>query len=118
MPLLRKKKKKEFDPEGSGYDEEAGERLAKKYPLTRSKPKEYEGDAVNTDSYHTWVWHPEVKDYKRHGSSLDPESGKVLKGRKHPTYHLTEKEEKRRGSQIFKSKDGRYYSREVRGKGM
>jgi len=38
-------------------------------------------------------------------------SGQILKGRKHKTYHKTEKGEKEAGYVIEKEKDGKYYSR-------
>ena len=41
--------------------------------------------------------------------SLDPKTGMVLKGRKHPTWDLMEEEEQRRGSKIVKKGD-RYFS--------
>ena len=99
-----------FDPEGSGYDEEIGNKLKEKWPLIIPKPKEYQGDYVTQeDAYEAWVWHPEANDYKRHGGSLDPRTGMVLKGRKHSTYYLTEEAEKKLGNKIIKKGD-RYYS--------
>ena len=113
MPLF-----KPFDPEGSGYDEEAGARLKKRYPLTIPRPSQYQGDYVTQpNAFEAWVYHNDLLQgidaiqggYVRHGSSLDPATGMVLKGRKHPSYYLTEQEEERRGSEIIK-KNGRYYA--------
>ena len=102
----------DFDPEGSGYDEKRGNELAKEYPLTLLKPKKYQGDYVTQkDAYRSWVWHPELNDYKQHGGSLDPKTGRSLKGMKHPTQHLSVEAERKRGSHFVKEKDGYYYSR-------
>ncbi len=70
---------KKFDPDGKGYDYET----AKKSGI---KPDE-----------------------TGHWPSRDPKSGKLLKGRKHPTWNLTEKGERQAGYNIIK-KNGRYYS--------
>ena len=69
-----------FDPEGDGYDYITAE----KYDL---KPDE-----------------------SGHYPSRVPETGQLLKGKNHPTFHLTEREESRLGNIIFKGKDGFYYS--------
>jgi len=69
-----------FDPEGSGYDMET----AKKYGI---KP-----------------------DSTGHWPSRIPKTGQLLKGRRHPTFHLTVQEEARLGYKIYKGKDGKYYS--------
>ena len=69
-----------FDPEGDGYDYVTAE----KYAL---KPDE-----------------------SGHYPSRVPETGQLLKGKNHPTFHLTEREESRLGNIIFKGKDGFYYS--------
>lgn len=45
-----------------------------------------------------------------HMGSLDPRTGQVLKGRKHPTFDLMLKEENRLGNLVFKAPDKRYYS--------
>ena len=71
---------KKFDPEGKGYD----------YETARKR-------GMKPDSTGHW-------------SSLDGRTGKVLKGRKHKTFHLTEEEEKERGNKIVKGPEGRYYS--------
>jgi hypothetical protein len=47
----------------------------------------------------------------KHWSSRNPETGQILKGRKHETYHLTEKGEAEAGYEIYKGDDGKYYSR-------
>ena len=46
-----------------------------------------------------------------HWPSRDPKSGLLLKGRGHPTWHKTVEGEKKAGYEIYKAKNGRYYSR-------
>lgn len=46
-----------------------------------------------------------------HWPSRFPKTGQILKGQKHPTYNLTLEGEKEAGYEIYKGKDGRYYSR-------
>ena len=102
---------KPFDADSGGYDNATADKYIKEFPLTIPKPDKYQGDYVEQkDSYQAWVWHPEEKDYKKHSGSLDPQTGMILKGRNHPTWHLMEEEEKRRGNKIVKKADGRYYS--------
>ena len=69
-----------FDPEGTGYDYTT----AKKYNLG--------------------------PDETGHYPSRVPETGRLLKGIKHDTFNLTRKAEKEMGNEIFKGKDGFYYS--------
>jgi len=103
-----------FNPEGSGFDERTGDELIKMSPLRGAAPEKFQGDVIRQgDSFQAWVWHGDSVfngGYKRHGSSLDPRTGMVLKGRKHETWHLMEQEEVRRGNMIIKKDDGRYYS--------
>ena len=73
--------KKSFDPEGSGYDYESAKAAGLK------------------------------EDETKHWPSRTPKAGLLLKGRAHPTWHLTEKGEREAGYEIYKGKDGRYYSR-------
>jgi len=75
-----KLKKGGFDPEGSGYD-------------YKNAPE---------PSYKELGYFPKY-------GSLDPKTGMVLKGRKHPTYKKTEEAEKKLGNKIIK-KGKRYYS--------
>ncbi len=99
-----------FDPESSGYDDATAQRFIESHPLTIPKPKKYQGDYIKQpDAYQAWVWHPERNDYVKHSGSLDPKTGMVLKGRKHPTWGLMAEEEKRLGNEIIK-KNGRYFS--------
>jgi len=79
LSKAQKIKRKSFDPEGSGYDDAT----ARSAGLKRDKTG--------------------------HMGSLDPRTGQVLKGRKHKTWDLMEKEETRRGSRIEK-RGTRYYS--------
>lgn len=69
-----------FDPEGDGYD------------MATALAAGMKPDATG------------------HWSSREPKSGQILKGRKHKTFHLTEKGEADAGYEITKGKDGRYYS--------
>jgi hypothetical protein len=71
---------KKFDPEGSGYDYETAEK-----------------SGLGPDKTGHWP-------------SRDPQSGQILKGRKHPTYKLTVEGEKNAGYVIKKGPDNRYYS--------
>jgi len=105
----KQKPKSVFNPDSSGFDEDTGTRLAKEYPLTIPKPSVFQGDVLQNDSFQAWVWHKDLGEYKLHGSSLDPKTGMVLKGKNHPTWNLMEEEEIRRGNTIIK-RDGRYYS--------
>lgn len=101
----------QFDPEGSGYDEVLANELRTMWPLTTPKPSKYEGEVVrNEESFDAWVWHPELDEYVKHGASRDPRTGRILKGRKSETYHLTEAREKEMGGIIYRGKDGYYYS--------
>ena len=50
-----------------------------------------------------------------HWPSRDPQSGLILKGRKHKTFHLTVAAEKKEGYRMYKGKSGRYYSVKIRG---
>jgi hypothetical protein len=45
-----------------------------------------------------------------HWDSRDPSTGKILKGRKHPTFYKTKAGEKKAGYKIYK-KDGEMYSK-------
>ena len=105
----KQKPKSVFNPDSSGFNEDTGTRLAKEYPLTIPKPSVFQGDVLQNDSFQAWVWHKDLGEYKLHGSSLDPKTGMVLKGKNHPTWNLMEEEEIRRGNTIIK-RDGRYYS--------
>lgn len=69
-----------FDPEGSGYDYAS----ARKWGIT--------------------------PDASGHWASRVPQTGLLLKGRRHKTWWMTEESEKRGGYEIYKTK-GRYYSR-------
>ncbi len=72
---------KKFDPEGSGYDAETAAKLGFKPDVTG------------------------------HWQSRDPNTGLLLKGRGHKTWYKTVRGEKAAGYEIYKGKDGRYYSR-------
>ena len=79
-------KKKKFDPEGSGYDEDA----ARACGLS-----------------------PDKND---HWPSRCPHTGQLLKGRKHKTWDLLEKGEREANMEIFKGPDGKYHSKPKKGK--
>jgi len=68
-----------FDPEGEGYDYESARAAG-----------------INPDATGHWP-------------SRDPKTGLILKGRRHPTFTLTEQGEEKAGHKISK-RDGRYYS--------
>jgi len=113
----------EFDPEGEGYDDATAAELIEMFPLTLPKPyrEPYPGEkrVMNQpEAFQAWVWHDEdeplrPKGWYLHSSSRDPRTGMLLKGRKHKTYHLTQKGEEEAGMEIYK-KNGRYYSRPKR----
>ena len=69
-----------FDPEGSGYD------------------------------YTTATASGGKPDETGHWGSIDPQTGMVLKGKGHSTFHKTVAAEEKLGFKIVKGKDGRYYS--------
>jgi hypothetical protein len=72
-----------FDPEGSGYD------------------------------YVTAKAHGLKPDKTGHWPSRSPKDGRLLKGRRHKTWHMTEKGEKEAGYSIYKDpKSGFYFSKE------
>lgn len=70
----------DFDPEGEGYD----------YATARAA-------GLRPDSTGHWP-------------SREPNTGQLLKGKKHKTFHLTEQGERAAGYEI-EQRDGRYYSR-------
>lgn len=49
-----------------------------------------------------------------HWPSRVPQTGMLLKGRKHKTWALTEQGEAEAGYDIYKGSDGRYYSRQIK----
>jgi hypothetical protein len=69
-----------FDPNGSGYDFESAQ-------------------AAGLGPDETGHWPSRV-----------PQTGLILKGRKHPTYHKTVKAENKLGYSIIEGPGGRYYS--------
>jgi len=69
-----------FDPEGSGYDYEYAKKIGFK------------------------------SDKTGHWSSRAPKTGRILKGRKHPTFYKTLESERKLGYKIKKGEDGYYYS--------
>lgn len=74
-------KKKKFDPEGSGFD------------------------------YDTAIKSGAKPDKSGHWPSRAPNSGQLLKGHKHKTWHKTVEGEKKAGYVIYKGKNGKYYSK-------
>lgn len=71
----------EFDPEGGEYDYNAAKR-----------------GGLSADETGHWP-------------SRDPGTGRILKGRNHPTFDKTIKGEEEAGYEIYKASDGYYYSR-------
>ncbi len=112
------KKLKPFDPDGDGFDEATARRLRKERPLTIPKPKTKPAGPVpekfNEGAFEAWVWHPEENDWAVHGGSLDPATGMLLKGMKHPTVQKTIEYEKSQGREFVKRKDGRYYLQNIK----
>jgi len=106
-------KRLSFDPEGSGYDEVTGAELVSIMPLTMAKPKTKPAGPVpeefNEGAFEAWVWHPEENDWVKHKGSIDPRTGMLLKGMKHPTVKEAIKFEASQGREFVKKKDGRYY---------
>ena len=85
---------KKFDPEGTGYDYASA--------VAVGIGEMYDPKAE---------WDEKKKKYIGHWKSRVPSSGLLLKGRKHRTWHLLEKGERKAHMKIYKRKDGRYYSR-------
>lgn len=79
--LEEEENKSKFDPEGSGYD------------------------------YGTAEKHGIKPDSTGHWPSREPETGQILKGKKHPTFNLTIEGEEKEGYEIYKGEDGKYYSK-------
>jgi len=115
-----------FDPYGDGYDFDTAAEIAasNEYKLTLPKPTDipkskddYTRFSVNedgTESFEAWVWHPEKNEWRKHGGSIDPRDGKVLKAKGHPTYDKFLKREKELGNKVVE-RDGRIFV-ETRGK--
>lgn len=72
----------DFDPEGDGYD------------------------------YNTAINYGLGPDNTGHWPSRVPQTGILLKGRKHKTWDLLEQGESEAGYEIYKDSDGRYYSKQ------
>jgi len=80
------KDKKEFNPEGSGYDKKAAQECG-----------------LGSNEYGKWP-------------SRCPGTGQILKGRKHKTWQQTLDSEKEAGYALYKKEDGKYYSKKVKKK--
>ena len=89
-----------FDPEGDGYDVETATELDKLHPLTMPKPTRrgrHDRETVkNEDAFSAWVWHEEDGRWVKHGGSVDPRTGMLLKGRGYHTSHLEDQASKDR----------------------
>jgi len=100
-----------FDPAGQGYDHATANALARQAPLTIPKPDKYMGDEVyNEGAFNAWVWHKELNDYLMHGSSRDPRTGMILKGRAHKTYPNALADDRVLGYEHYEGPAGRYFS--------
>jgi len=114
VPGARPVPQKAFDSEGDGFDKKTARELEELYPLTMPKPTRRgtsDGETVaNEGAFSAWVWHAREGNWFKHGSSVDPRTGMLLKGRGHKTYHREEEASKKLGNVITKKKDGRYYS--------
>ena len=101
----------EFNPSGTGYDHATAIRLSEANPLTIPKPDKYVGDEIyNPGAFEAWIWHPELNDYRKHGSSRDPQTGMVLKGRRHETYGKALMGDRALGYDHIEGPGGRYFS--------
>ena len=80
MAKKRKKQQQQFDPEGKDYD------------------------------YASAAQHGIKPDETGHWQSRVPETGLLLKGRKHKTWFKTRRGEAKVGCKIVRKEDGRYYS--------
>jgi hypothetical protein len=102
-----------FDPEGSGYDKKTAHELMELFPLTMKMPErkgKYDRETLsNEDAFQAWVWHEDENSWEKHGGSLDPRTGMVLKGMAKDSYpgdeaynsmRLMVKEEERRANEI------------------
>ena len=98
-----------FNPEGSGYDEIAADSLREIRPLIGEKPN-YDGKSPN-DYVTSGEGESQSLDWYKHSSSLDPSTGRLLKGMDHPTIDKTIDMEEKRGYSFIKEDDGRYYSK-------
>ena len=111
-----------FDPNGSGYDNVIADQIISSNPSSIDKPswkprtpvygasKPAFEEVANKGDFAGWVWHPEKNDWLLHKGSFHPETGRLLKGIKHPTISETFQREAKLGNEIVKRKDGYYYS--------
>tara|TARA_R100000963_G_scaffold34996_2_gene30910 strand:+ start:828 stop:1115 length:288 start_codon:yes stop_codon:yes gene_type:complete len=83
-----------FNPEGAGYDY----KTAKKRGYLKERKMFYKDAPAKA---------------RHHLPSLDPKTGMILKGTKHPTFYKTLEAEKKRGFKIIKQ-GNRYFS--IKGK--
>jgi len=82
-------------------------------PRALPSMKGFDPDGADYD-YDTAIRAGLGPDETGHWPSREPRTGMILKGRGHPTFSLTEEGEEREGFKIFKSLDGRYYSRRLK----
>ena len=101
----------QFNPAGQGYDHGTANELRRMNPLTAQKPTSYQGEEVYNDgAFDAWVWHKALNDYRKHGSSRDPRTGMVLKGRNHDTYPEALALDRASGYEHYEGPGGRYFS--------
>jgi hypothetical protein len=109
-----------FNPFGSGYDTKTAIELDRLAPLTSKRPTKlqygsdgnpvyYVGNSDGTDSFKAWSWDGPEHGYRKHGSSIDPRTGQVLKGTNHQTFDKFAAEEARRGNLITLGDNGKLY---------
>ena len=77
---------KAFNPQGSSYDKKAAKECG-----------------LGPNKHGKWP-------------SRCPNTGQILKGRKHETWDATLKSEKKEGYALYKGSDGKYYSKKVKKK--
>ncbi len=104
------------------YDEKRGKELDKEFPLTMEKPnnppsaKELALSRKNNEqivrknegAFSAWVWHADDNEWVRHGSSVDPSTGRILKKPWHKTFMEEVKASKKLGNVFIRQPEGWY----------
>ena len=78
--------------------------------VSEEKPFDPEGDGYD---YETAIANGLEPDETGHWPSRAP-NGQILKGKSHETFHMTVAGEKEAGYEIYKEKDGKYYSKKIK----
>jgi len=110
-----------FKPDGDGYDYETADKLIAASPLTMPKPpipsygeRYVTGVAPqrNKGAFQAWQWHEDEQDWGIHWPSRDPNTGLLLKGRKHDTWDKLVKGEADAGYRIYQDPETKRYKSE------